>query len=108
MDCREEVYSGEKFCWDNKRNRRICNACVEKLKELAGFKDEDEDKPIKKAVPWDAAMSVKPWEIGNFDINSWPAHIQKEYVDLSRSKEQYDKGLAAAQLRLSNQQANAN
>jgi hypothetical protein len=96
-DCQGDVMLGAEFAWDNFRNVRICERCWIKLSDLV---KEDENKPKKER--WRPGMVVKPWEIGDWDINSWPEELQKEYVRLNSGREQYPGGLKEAQERLRN------
>lgn len=98
-DCRKIVNEGDNICWDNKRNVRICIPCFDKLIEMVGDGSDGSVSKgtTKERVYWDSNMlPTKPWEIGNYDINNWPENIQQEYVALSRSPEQYTKGLQRA------------
>jgi hypothetical protein len=102
-DCRQPLLEGAQFAWDNLRNIRICLLCVDSLKEIVGEPNGSvSDQPTKKKVYWDKSMlPTRPWHIGNYDINSWPAHIQREYIHMSSSEAAYKQGLKAARARLS-------
>jgi len=93
---------GAQFSWDSLRKTRICLPCLDRLKEIVGTPDDSVSGAATKKVYWDKTMlPTRPWTVGNFDINSWPAHIQREYAQLSASQEIYSKGLRAARNRLS-------
>jgi hypothetical protein len=98
-DCQKYVLTDDEFVWDNYRNVRICLPCSEKLRDT--LKDDDDAKP--KRSRWTSGMILKPWEMSppDYDINSWPEELQREYVQLSSSSSQYKIGLAQAQAGLS-------
>lgn len=94
FDCRVYIEVGGNFAWDNLRNCKVCSRCFAKLKELLG-----EAAAEGKLVRWNPDCAVKPWEMGDYDINYWPEYLQQEYVTLSSSPEQYAFGYEAAVMR---------
>jgi hypothetical protein len=97
FDCQQWVDETMQMAWDNRRNQRICIPCFDKLSDILG---EENREPKKQRVEWDSSMSKKPWEIGNYDINNWPLELQREYRELSSSKQIYDVELIRAQGRI--------
>lgn len=96
-DCRIYIETGGDFAWDNFRNCKVCSRCLVKLKSIL-----EEAAAAGKLVRWSADCSVRPWQMNDYDIDSWPDHIQQEYVNLSRSPEQYAYGYEQALLRRKN------
>lgn len=100
-DCRTEWERGSEIVFDNKRDCRICARCLKKLEQL--LEEEKDSLALEGKKPrWNAAMGGKPWQHGDYDINSWSEDLQREYVALSRSADTYAKGLANAQSRMAN------
>lgn len=103
-DCRHSFESGSQFAWDNTRNCKICSRCLDKLSKMVGSDSDDSlsENTTKKKVYWDVSMlPTRPWVIGNYDINSWPIEIQREYGTTASAPDSYVKGLAAARNKLS-------
>jgi hypothetical protein len=103
-DCSRTTEVGGQFSWDSLRKTRICLPCLDKLKDMVGTSDDSvsDGTTTKKKVYWDKTMlPTRPWTIGNYEINSWPPHTQKEYVHYSSSQAAYNKGLKAARNRFS-------
>lgn len=99
-DCRLSLEGGNSFAWDNTRNCKLCIKCHDKLVLIVGSTSDGSisDETTKVRVYWDSKMlPIKPWEIGNYDINKWPEEIQREYVEVERKTRQrvYTEGFRA-------------
>src|SRR5665213_90896 len=79
-DCRKLVAQSTQFVWDNLRNIRICPSCHDKLVEMVGSSSSS-DK-----ISWTPESGLKPWQMGDYDINSWSEDLQLEYRDLERKR----------------------
>lgn len=79
-DCHANTDIGSAFSWDNERNCRVCMNCLEiienEIKKLAALGRKDR---------WSANSPKKPWEMGDWDIESWPEQLRKEYYELERA-----------------------
>jgi hypothetical protein len=102
-DCRYGFEQRQQFAWDNLRNCKICSKCLDKLSKFGDASNGSLSENItQQKVYWDISMlPTKPWSIGNYDINSWPAEIQREYASIAQHENTYSKGLKAAINKLS-------
>jgi hypothetical protein len=84
-DCRTEWERGSELVFDNKRDCKICIRCLKKLEAMLSEEKEAIAHEGKKPR-WNPSAGIKPWLIGDYDINSWPEDLQLEYRDLERQK----------------------
>ena len=84
-DCRESWNPGSELVFDNKRNCKICARCFKKLESM--IEEEKDALALAGKKPrWNADSGSKPWEMGDYDINSWPEELQREYREIEEAK----------------------
>jgi hypothetical protein len=84
-DCDTVVKPGEDFYWDNNLNRRICISCLPAAEKK--FLKQQQAAPAKRQPKWNPSMlPTLPWHVGDYDINSWPPHIQQAYYENEKTE----------------------
>lgn len=83
-DCRLSYEKGRPLIWDNMRDCRICEKCLQKL-EILLEQEADKIALEGKRPRWNPSMKgVKPWEMNDFDVNNYPLPILREYIEIQK------------------------